>query len=99
VANEYTTEMIARDAHAFVASPFGKHYLARLSKAHDRCLTAVMDLELTDSYRANMASKASAIAAELEYFTIAESILNNPTILKRLRAKATGKGGEPDISI
>jgi len=99
VSSEYTTEMIARDAHGFAASPFGKHYLARLKKAHDRCMTAVMDLELTDSYRANMASKASAVAAEIEYFTIAGSILNNPTVLQRLRAKATGKGGEPDINI
>lgn len=88
---DYTTEMIARDATAFAASDFGKHYLDRLEKAHERCMTAVMNVELSDSYRANMASKASAVSAELEYFEIAKSIINNPKLLQRLRDKLNKK--------
>lgn len=96
--NEYTTDLIAADAKAFADSRFGMHYLDRLNKAHARCMETVMDLDCSDSYRANMASKASAIRAEIEYFEIAQNIATNPTILERLRLKAERKKA-PDINL
>lgn len=94
---EYTSEHITRDAVAFAKSAFGRHYIARLEAAKQRCLTDVLSLDASDSYRANRASQAAAIDAELEYFRVAEQVLSNPKWMAQLRMKAREK--EVDIDL
>jgi hypothetical protein len=99
--NEYTSEQKLIDAVQFATSRFGLHYLGRLRSAYDRCMTDVLNVALTDSYRANRASQAQAIQAELDYFTTAEATVRNPSLMERLRAAVTKKkeAETPDIDL
>lgn len=96
--DKYTSEAITRDADAFAKSVFGQHYLARLEKAKARAIDDAMNLEMNDSYRANRASQAAAVQAEINYFTTAQTVAANPSLMAKLRAKARG-GDEPDIEL
>jgi hypothetical protein len=86
--NRYSLIDKANDATAFVATAFGKHYLARLNKKRAAALEVAMDLTFTDSHRAHQATIASALTKEIEYFQNMESTLNDPKAIAKLRAKA-----------
>lgn len=88
---DYNALELSQDAVKFAGSRFGKHYLSRLKKLREGHLAHAMDMALTDSYRANSASKASAVDAEIEFFQIAQTIQNTPSLLKRLRDKLMPK--------
>ena len=85
---------LSQDATRFANSRFGKHYLARLERLKTVHLTAAMKVDFTDSYRAHRASKAAAIDSELEFFRIARTIQESPSLLKRLRKKLLGREEE-----
>jgi hypothetical protein len=97
--SEYTSEQITVDAVEFANSRFGQHYTARLVKAQQRARDDAENLELTDSYRANRASQAAAIQAELHYFETARTVASNPDYMARLRKAVTKKEKQPDIAL
>jgi hypothetical protein len=96
---KYDPIELSRDATAFAKSRFGQHYLARLEDAQKRHLEAAMNIDFTDSYRSHRASKAAAIASEIEYFKIAQTIQETPSLMERLRKKLMGKedADDPDV--
>lgn len=97
--SNYTSEQITRDAVQFAESRFGQHYLSRLEKALERCLTDAENLEYSDSFRANRASQAATVRAELNYFTTAKTVASSPTMMKKLRDKALKRREEPEIDL
>lgn len=88
---EYNPIELSKDAVDFANSRFGKHYMARLERLQKRHLDAAMDIDYSDSYRAHRASKAAALASQLEFFQIAQTIQDTPSLLNRLRKKLMGK--------
>lgn len=99
--SDYTGEQITRDAVAFAESRFGKHYLRRLKSARQRALEEAEDLTFTDSYRANRASQAAAVRAEIDYFATAKKIKNDPKLMRKLieAARNRKQKEEPDIDL
>ena len=85
--DNYDTIQLVNDATTFADSKFGQHYLVRLRKALKRHLDAAMDTKLSDSQRAHAATKAATVQSELEYFEIAKSVQETPSLLDRLRRK------------
>ena len=88
---KYEPIEISADATEFANSRFGNHYLARLKSSKKRHLDAAMNITFTDSYRAHRASKAAALTSEIEYFKIAQTIQETPSLLNRLRKKWMSK--------
>ena len=89
--DDYPSIAIAADAVEFANSRFGKHYIARLEASRQRHLDLVMNTELTDSFRAHAATKAATVQSELDYFTTSQAVMNNPSLVAKLRAKLTKK--------
>lgn len=94
---KYEALDLSHDAVAFTKSKFGRHYLGRLARIQQSHIEAGMNLDYTDSFRANSMSKAAAIAAEIEFFQIAQTIQKSPTMLERLKKKL--KGGDPSEDV
>lgn len=93
----YDALTLSQDATTFAKSRFGKHYIARITRLREGHLEVAQNMEFTDSYRANSASKASALGAELEFFNIAQTIQTEPTLLERLKKKLMKGGEEPTV--
>ncbi|THG30681.1 hypothetical protein [Naasia lichenicola] len=74
----------ASEATAFAESDFGKHYLKRLRDAKARHLASVMDVTLTETFRAHSGTIAATIQSELDYFAIARKVTTSPTFKKRV---------------
>lgn len=87
----YPSIAIAADAVEFASSRFGKHYLARLEASRQRHLDLAMNSELTDSFRAHAATKAATVQSEIDYFATSQSVMANPTLVAKLRAKLSKK--------
>lgn len=97
--SEYDPTLIAQDATAFAQSRFGQHYLARLEKTVERAQSIAESLEYTDNHRAHQSTKAATLKAELDYFKTAQTVVDSPVLLRRLRdgfRKRTGKEASPE---
>jgi len=93
----YDALALSQDATAFAKSRFGVHYVSRLTRLRDTYLDIAQNLEFSDSYRANHASKAAALASELEFFQIAQTIQATPSLLQRLKKKLMKGGDDKDV--
>lgn len=88
---EYPSIEITNDAVAFAESRFGKHYIGRLQAAYDRYVTTAQRSDLTDSYRAHLMTQAKTVKLELDYFTTAQTVHDDPKLLQRLRDKVNSR--------
>lgn len=94
----YDALTLSEDAQRFARSRFGRHYIKRLKKLRESHLDAAMSMEYTDSFRANSASKAAAIGAEIEFFKIAQTIQSTPSLRQKLVEKMK-KGGKSNKTV
>lgn len=88
-----------QDAVAFAQSRFGQHYLQSLQSAVEDAQKVAENLELSDSYRAHHATKAATLKTELDYFKTAQTIIETPTLLKKLKEgvqRRLNKGRDAD---
>lgn len=85
---DYTPIQISKDAADFAESAFGQHYLKRLDEARARYIDDAMRLDLTDNYRAHLMTQAKTVALEIEYFSIARRVQDDPKLLQRLHIAA-----------
>ncbi|MFE7720102.1 hypothetical protein ACFU44_13795 [Nocardia rhizosphaerihabitans] len=81
----YSPMDITNDAADFAKTRFGQHYLDRLRDDRQRNIDTATRRDLTDSYRAHAMTAVNQIDRELDYFSTAEKISNDPTLMQKLR--------------
>lgn len=89
--NDYTPIEITSDAVAFAKSRFGQHYLARLHAAYDRYIQSSQVRDIADSQRTYLTAQAATVKLEIDYFTTAQTVKDDPKLLQRLRDKVNSR--------
>ena len=84
--NDYDPVQLVKDANAFAASKFGKHYLAKLSSRVAECQQNALDLRHSREERADWAVLASEAKRQLDYFATARKTAQDPNLLRRMAA-------------